>query len=231
MNSLKIPIHVAIIPDGNRRWAKSKGLSIISGYAEAGSSGRIREIIEESGRIGVKYLTFWGFSSENWKRDKKEIDFIFSFVSKFLREWGSDAVRNNVKFRHIGRKDRLPKKLVSEIEDLENRTRNCKGLCVQLCLDYGGKDEIIRAVNKIVSSGAKKIDEKIFSNYLDSAGMPEPDLIIRTGGEKRVSGFMPFQSDYAELYFTDIYFPDFDKNEFRKAIDNFAQRERRFGGG
>jgi undecaprenyl diphosphate synthase len=139
-------------------------------------------------------------------------------------------IREGIVVVDVGRKDRLLKKLVDRIRSLEEKTKDNNGLCVILCLDYGGRDEIIRAVNKILVEGKKKIDIEEFRNYLDTDGLPDPDLIVRTGGEWRTSGFMPFQSDYAELYFTDVFFPDFDAKELRKAVEWYSNRDRRFGG-
>jgi undecaprenyl diphosphate synthase len=226
----KIPVHLAIIPDGNRRWAKSKGLIASAGHKEAGSYGHMKDLFECARELGIKYLTFWGFSTENWKRDAREIDSIFELVSKAVKEWRKEAIDNKIRFRHIGRKDRLPKSLVSEFAKLEEETKNYLDFNVQICLDYGGRDEIVRAVNKIIESGEKNINENKFSEFLDTNGIPEPDLIIRTSGEKRTSGFMPFQSAYSELYFSDVHFPDFDACELEKAIAEFGKRKRNFGG-
>lgn len=227
---LKVPVHVAIIPDGNRRWAREKGLSGSLGHYKAGSYGNLEDLFKAAREMGVKYMSIWGFSTENWKRDKKEVDAIFDLVLKGVEKFKKDAEKNKIRFRHIGRKDRLPVELKIALDKLEKETKNYKEFNVQLCLDYGGKDEIVRAVNRLIKSGARKIDEETFSRYLDSEEIPEVDLIIRTSGEKRTSGFMPYQSVYAELYFSDVYFPDFDSRELRKAIIEFSRRQRRFGG-
>ena len=146
-----------------------------------------------------------------------------------IRKFRKDEERRKIKFRHVGRKDRLPKELVIEIEALEKETKDNKGLNVQFFLDYGGRDEIARAAKKIADEKIKKIDENSFSKYLDTYGIPDPDLIIRTGGEQRLSGMMPFQGVYAELYFIDKYFPDFGPEELREAVEEFSNRQRRFG--
>jgi len=226
----KIPVHLCIIPDGNRRWAKSKGLIASAGHKRAGSYEHIKDLFDAARNLGVKYLSFWGFSTENWKRDKKEIDAIFELVSKAVKEWRKEAVENKIRFRHIGRKDRLPKDLIEEIDKLEKETKDYRDFNVQICLDYGGRDEIVRAVNKALRFGLKEIDENKFSELLDTNSIPEPDLIIRTSGEKRTSGFMPFQSAYSELYFSDVHFPDFDACELENAISEFGKRKRNFGG-
>lgn len=225
-----VPLHVAIIPDGNRRWAKKKGMEEVKGHLKSGSYENIKSLFEESKRLGIKYLTVWGFSTENWKRSKKEVDVIFDLVTKDLEMFREEARENKIRFRHLGRKDRLPGKLLEEIEKLEEETKEYSELNVQLALDYGGRDEIMRAANKVLADGKNVEDENGFESYLDSRGIPDVDLIIRTGGEKRLSGFMPFQSPYAELYFTDIYFPDFGAEELRNAVEDFKSRDRRFGG-
>lgn len=227
---LSIPTHVSIIPDGNRRWAKEKGLSGSLGHYKAGSYDNLEELFGEAKKLGVKYMSIWGFSTENWKRDKKEIEAIFDLVLKGVEKFRNDAEKNKMRFRHIGRRDRIPIQLRIALEKLEKETKNYSDFNVQLCLDYGGKDEIVRAVNRLIQSGVKKVDEETFSRYLDSQEIPEVDMVIRTSGEKRTSGFMPYQSAYAELYFSDVYFPDFDARELRKAIFEFSRRQRRFGG-
>ncbi len=224
-----IPVHVAIIPDGNRRWARERNMKPWEGHAKAGTFENLNSLIQEAKKLGVKYLSFWGFSTENWKREKKEVSIIMRLILKGLNEFDERAEKD-VRFVHIGRKDRLLGKLVERIDSLEEKTKGNKEVCVLLCLDYGGRDEIIRAVNNVLTSGKKEISEEEFRNFLDTNGFPDPDLIVRTGGEMRMSGFMPFQSDYAELFFTDVYFPDFDAKELRKAVEWYYGRDRRFGG-
>jgi undecaprenyl diphosphate synthase len=230
---LKVPVHVAIIPDGNRRWAKEKGLSGSLGHYKAGSYDNLEELFGQAKKMGIRFMSIWGFSTENWKRDKKEIDALFGIVGAGIKKFRKNASKNKIRFRHLGRKDRLPPVLREEIEKLEKETMNYDDFNVQLCLDYGGKDEIVRAVNKILEKRGEleTIDEESFSRYLDSEGIPEVDFIIRTSGEQRTSGFMPYQSSYAELYFSDVYFPDFDSKELKRAIVEFSKRKRRFGGG
>jgi len=226
----KVPKHVAIIPDGNRRWAKSRGLDAFYGHYQAGNEQNISELFRETKRLGIKYISFWGFSTENWKRDEREIKEIFDLILNNLSALKKNAHKEGIRFRHIGRRDRLPKKLVSELKKLEKETEKYDSLNVQLCLDYGGRDEIIRAVNKMLKDNVKKVGEKEFASYLDTSGIPDPDLIIRTSGEKRISGLMPFQSVYAELYFTDVRFPEFGSKDLRDAVSEFRNRSRRFGG-
>ncbi len=224
-----IPLHVTIIPDGNRRWAKEHKLNAVMGHKKGADYDKLIGLCNEARNKGVKYISFWAFSTENWQREKNEVDELFKVLEDLLPRMIKDAGKNKMKFIHVGRKDRIPKKLIDELEELEKATAKFKEICVVLCLDYGGKDEIVRGINKVLKSNIKKIDEKIFSNYLDTKNMPDVDLIVRTGGEKRLSGFMPFTSSYAELYFTDVYFPDFDVSELRKALDEFARRKRNFG--
>lgn len=226
----KAPAHVAIIPDGNRRWAKSKGEDAVFGHYTSSSFQHINELFAETESRGVKYLTLWGFSTENWKRDKKEIDGIMKLILHIVEQWKENADVHNIRFRHLGRKDRLPIKLLTALTELENKTAKCTGLNVQLCIDYGGQDEIVRAVNKLLKKKVKKINEKELSACLDSHDIPPVDFIIRTSGERRLSGFMPIHSAYAELYFSEVHFPDFGINEFREALNDYSRRKRRFGG-
>ncbi|MEK6928623.1 MAG: polyprenyl diphosphate synthase [Nanoarchaeota archaeon] len=226
----KIPEHVAIIPDGNRRWAKEKKASPEFGHYTSSSFQHVSGLFDEARKIGIKYLTLWGFSTENWKRNSFEVKAIFSMILKNIKDFREEVHAKKIRFRHLGRKDRIPRNLLKELEKLERESKEYENFNVQLCLDYGGKDELLRAVNAILRKGFKKIDEEDFTHYLDSYGIPDVDLIIRTSGEMRLSGFMPFQSTYAELYFADVHFPDFNAKELRKAIKEFGRRHRRFGG-
>lgn len=228
----KVPAHVCIIPDGNRRWARQEGISPLKAHEKATEPENIKVVFEEARKLGVKYISLWGFSTENWKRSAAEKKILFRLIAKTLDSLRDYANENKIRFRHIGRKDRLPEKVVEKLEEFEKETESYGAMNIQICLDYGGRDELVRAVNKIAQTAGQlgDIKEKTFSNYLDTSGIPDVDLIIRTGGEHRLSGFMPYQSTYAELYFTDIYFPDFGPAEFRKAVEEFSERVRRFGG-
>lgn len=226
----KIPGHVVIIPDGNRRWARVRGWQPWVGHKQALTSDRLTKIFKECRRFGIAYLSLWGFSTENWSRDKKEITFLFKVFRDFLKQTEPDLHRDKIRFRLFGRRDRLPADIIAACERLERETKNYTNLNLQLCLDYGGRDDLTRAFNKMFASGVSRADEKTISQYLDSAQIPDPDLIIRTAGEKRTSGMMAYQSVYSELYFTDVYFPDFDETQFRLAILDYASRVRRFGG-
>lgn len=225
-----VPLHVVIIPDGNRRWARSRGLHPEVGHYTSASFQHLRELFDAAQRAGVKYLTLWGFSTENWKRDAKEREALFALILRGIEQFREEAEQSRIYFRHIGRKDRLPKALVKALEALEKETQQYRNFHVQFCLDYGGSDELVRAVNALLREGKKEIDEDALLQRLDSMGLPQIDLIIRTSGEQRLSGFMPLLSAYAELYFSPIHFPDFTAAEFQKALAEYSERQRRFGG-
>jgi len=230
VDELNIPNHVVVIPDGNRRWARAQGWLPYVGHRRAITSNKLTEMLELCKNMGIQYLSFWGFSTENWDRDPKEIKVIFDLIAKMLPDLENYLHENKIRFRHFGRRDRIPKKLVEIMIDLENRTKNYGDLNFQLCLDYGGRTSIVNAVNKIIENGLNHITEKDLKDNLESAGIPDPDLIIRTSGEKRTSGIMAFEGIYAELYFTNVMFPDFDSIEFERAILDYSARTRRFGG-
>jgi undecaprenyl diphosphate synthase len=171
----------------------------------------------------------WAFSTENWKRDKGEVDALFSLLRESFKDFKREFVKRKIRFRHIGRRDRLPKDIVSDLETLEKETQSFNQTHVQICLDYGGRDELVRAFNALLKEGKKKIDENDVAKVLDTHGIPDPDFIIRTSGEQRLSGFMPFQAAYAEFYFAPMHFPDFGPAELRVALDEFGRRKRNFG--
>ncbi|MBP9758425.1 di-trans,poly-cis-decaprenylcistransferase [Candidatus Dojkabacteria bacterium] len=222
------PQHIVIIPDGNRRWAKGQGLKPWEAYWHV--QNKIDDLLDGVKKFNVKHFTLWGFSTENWNRgDKEEIDQLMkvfeSTIDKFHKRFHEDKAR----FRHLGRKDRLPEKLIKKLQVLERETENYDTWSVNVALDYGGRDEMIRAIENIVKSGKTKIDEQIISEALDTHGLPDPDLIIRTSGEKRLSGMMPWQAVYSEFYFTNVYFPDFGIDNLEEAIIDFGMRKRNFG--
>lgn len=223
------PKHICIIPDGNRRWAKAHGLKPWEGHRVATSSERVVSLLEEAIRLGVPYLTFWAFSTENWQRDKKEIQMLFDLFREGFRLFKKEFVKNQARFLHIGRKDRIPTDIVEQMRELEELTKNFKRINVQICLDYGGRDELLRAVNVLLKKGKKEIKEEDLVSALDTSSIPDPDLIIRTSGERRLSGFMSFQSAYAELYFPLVSFPEFGPSELRLAVKEFGRRKRNFG--
>ncbi len=229
MKRIEIPNHLAIIPDGNRRWAKKKGLASFRGVNAGGDYSHLKELFDEARNSGIKYMSLWGFSAENWKRPKKEIDAVFGLINKSIDKFRKDAMKNKIRFRHLGRKDRLPKEIIKAMDELEQETKEFDDFNVQLCLDYGCRDEVVRAVNRILKDKLKEVDEKTFASYLDDADIPDVDFIIRTSGEKRTSGLMGYQSDYAEFYFIDKLFPDFNAKDLRKAIEEFSNRKRNLG--
>jgi len=224
MNSNHLPKHVAIIPDGNRRWAKEKGLPSVEGHRYAAQT-TFPNLANELARLGVKYFTFWALSTENLAgRSKEELNNLFELIRFFLKNKLKEFKKKETKFKAIGDLTRLPEDLQKEIFKIIEDTKENKKMTVILGLNYGGRDEIIRAIKK-----GNNLTKENFSNYLDTAGIPDPDLIIRTGGEKRLSGFMLWQSEYSELYFSDLYFPDFTAKELEKAINSYSERQRRFG--
>ncbi len=223
------PVHVCIIPDGNRRWAKAQKLKPWQGHKVAASSEHILSLLDECIAQGVLYVTLWAFSTENWKRDKDEVDALFSLLRESFKDFKKEFAKRKIRFKHIGRKDRLPKDILRDLAALEGETQSFDQTHVQICLDYGGRDELVRAFNALLKKGKNKIDEKDIENVLDTRGIPDPDFIIRTSGEQRLSGFMPFQSAYAEFYFSPVHFPDFGPAELRKALEEFGRRKRNFG--
>lgn len=229
-SAARIPRHVVVIPDGNRRWAKRRGLAGVKGHEKAGEFENLAGLIDEARRLGVKYISFWGFSTENWKREKDEIENLFNLFLKIVEKGLEKAHREKIRFRHFGRKERFPKELQEGLKRLEKETKNYSDFNVNLCFDYGGRDEIVRTVNKILKSRKKKISEGDFSKFLDTADVPDPDLIIRTSGEQRLSGMMPFQSVYSELCFVKKHFPSFKPRDLRKVTEDYGKRNRTFGG-
>ncbi|MAG37912.1 di-trans,poly-cis-decaprenylcistransferase [Candidatus Pacearchaeota archaeon] len=225
-----VPEHVVIIPDGNRRWAKEKGLSGSEGHIKAAAFENLISLFDESMNMGIKYASLWAFSTENWKRNEREKKVLFSLLRGLVDQLGEYLEKNEVRFRHIGRKDRLPKNLIEDLQNLEKKTEKHNNFNVSLLLDYGGRDEIVRVVNKLLKQGKNEITEEEICKHLDTFDIPDPDLIIRTSGEQRTSGLLPWQSTYSELYFADVYFPDFDVKEFKKSIEEFSKRKRTFGG-
>ena len=229
--------HLAVIMDGNGRWAKKRHLPRLAGHrAGAESLDRTMHWCKEA---GIKYLTVYAFSTENWKRSKGEVAGLMKLLSHFIKSKEKELVKNGVRFRVIGRREDLSEKLQGEIAALEEKTKAGEFTLV-VALSYGGRDEIVRAAAKLaakgllgsnrVGLGSDRVDEEAFESCLDTAGIPDPDLIIRTSGELRLSNFLLWQAAYAEFYFTDVLWPDFDKTEFDKAIASFSKRERRMGG-
>jgi undecaprenyl diphosphate synthase len=229
----KIPEHIAIIMDGNGRWAKQRTLPRVAGHREGVNS--VRDIVEACGQLGVKCLTLYTFSTENWKRPLQEVSTLMRLLVKALRDETDRLYRNNVRLTAIGDLESLPGGVQRELRDALERTGSNTGLNLNLALSYSGRREIVEATKKIaadVASGKIAVDdmnESLFSKYLSTAAMPDPDLLIRTSGEFRISNFLLYQSAYTEIYFSRVYWPDFRRRQLYEAIGDFQKRERRFG--
>ncbi|WP_423324234.1 isoprenyl transferase [Deferribacter abyssi] len=223
----KIPSHVAIIMDGNGRWAKKRGLPRIFGH-RAGVKA-VEKIVSHAANIGIKYLSLFAFSTENWLRPKDEVSGLMMLLSEFVDKKFFEIIEKDIKFVVSGRLIDLPDEPRSKVLKLIETSKNNTGMVLNLALNYGGRKEIVDAVNKILASDIKDIDEKVFSGFLYSPEVPDIDLLIRTSGEMRISNFMLWRLAYAELYFTKTLWPDFDEAEFDKAIFDYQNRDRRFG--
>lgn len=228
------PQHIAIIMDGNGRWAKSRGLPRIAGHRRGADA--VRKVIRSAGELGVPVLTLFAFSTENWTRPVDEVNDLMGLLRHYLRHELEELGRNGAKLRVIGDRDRLAKDIQKDISDAEARTRSNTRIDVNICINYGARDEILRATRNLarkVAAGevaADKIDEASFERELLTAGVPDPDLLIRTSGEQRISNFLLWQCAYAELVFVDTLWPDFGKEHLEEAIAEFRKRERRYGG-
>ncbi|MDD2445646.1 MAG: polyprenyl diphosphate synthase [Clostridia bacterium] len=225
---LNLPEHVGIIMDGNGRWAIKRGLTRIVGHKMGVEA--VKKTINYAIEIGLKVLTLFAFSTENWKRDKKEIDGIFKIVEEYLETDFDEYNNKGIKIRTMGDIIKLPKKIYDKLLECVNQTCNNKGLVVNIAINYGSRDELIRAVNNLIIQGKKSVEIEDLKNNLYSEGLPDPDLIIRTSGEMRLSNFMLFQSAYSEFYFTKTYWPSFNTKSFYKALKEYSKRDRRFGG-
>jgi len=225
-----LPTHIAIIPDGNRRWARSKNLPTIEGHRR-GADAMVK-LLKHSKKLGIKCFTIWMFSTENWKRDKDEVNYLMDLAIKRIGSLGKDLIKEKIRFAHLGRKDRIPTKLVHTLSNLEHKTKSFKDFTLNIAIDYGGRDEITTMVKKIVKQKLKEteITEKLISQNLFTKLLPDPDLVIRTSGEQRLSGFMPWQTVYSELYFANFHFPEFTPAKLDHILAIYANRERRFGG-
>lgn len=233
INMQALPEHVAIIMDGNRRWAKKNNLNTTQGHKEGAEN--LKRIAKFANKIGIKYLTVYAFSTENWKRSQEEVGAIMKLLKFYLLDffnWSDENIKINV----LGRIAELPKDLKDQIHKIEEKTKNNTGLVLNICFNYGGRDEIVTATKNIaqkVLDGELKIEdinEKLFSNYLYTANQPDPDLLIRTSGEERISNFLPWQISYSEFVFTDKFWPEYDEQEFLNSIQIYQKRTRRFGG-
>ena len=234
MESMRVPEHVAIILDGNGRWAKKRFLPRNMGHAQG--SKTVERIIEDAFDMGIKYLTVYAFSTENWRRPKDEVDALMKLLRDYLKTCIKRANKNNMRVRVIGDVTGLSEDLREKIEQLEEASKGNTGINFTIALNYGSRDEMIRAMKKmagdLLAGTLKKEDitEDVFAGYLDTKGIPEPDLMIRTSGEQRLSNFMLWQLAYTEFYFTDVLWPAFNKKELKKAVEYYNGRERRFGG-
>ena len=225
----KLPRHVAIIMDGNGRWALSRGLPRLAGH-KAGTEN-LRRIIRASVEFGVKYLTIYAFSTENWGRPPEEVQGLMFILEDVLNRELAELHKEGVQLRHIGRLERLAPNLLEKVLDAIELTKNNDRLILNVAFNYGGRDEIVHAIQNIIKDGIppEEVTEALVSRYLYTAGVPDPDLIVRPSGELRVSNFLIWQGAYSELYVTPKYWPDFDKEEYRRALEAFASRDRRYG--
>ena len=231
---MNVPQHVAIILDGNGRWAKSKGMP--RNYGHAQGSKNVERICEEAWRLGIKYLTVYAFSTENWNRPQDEVDALMNLLRRYMKTCLTTASKNDMKVRVIGDITRLDEDIRSRILELEEATKNNGGLNFQIAINYGSRDELVRGIRRLAQAcvdnkqDPAEITEAVIERYLDTHGIPDPDLLIRTSGEQRLSNFLLWQLAYTEFYFTDVHWPAFTKEELIKAIEQYNKRDRRFGG-
>lgn len=234
MTDKNIPQHIAIIMDGNGRWAQEKGLPRTAGHREG--ANRVKDIVKAAREAGVKVLTLFAFSAENWGRPKKEIDMLMRYLGNFLQNQAKELHKNNIRLKVIGRDEPLPENIQDKIKEVEDKTRNNTGLTLVLALNYGSRQEILDAARRFADSvisgemNPEDLDEDKFKNYLYTQDLPDPDLLIRTSGEMRISNFLLWQASYAEFYFPKKYWPDFKEPDFKAAIREYKRRQRRFGG-
>lgn len=231
---MNIPQHVAVILDGNGRWAKAKGMP--RNYGHAQGSKNVERICEEAWRMGIKYLTVYAFSTENWNRPNGEVEALMKLLRNYMKTCLKTAEKNDMKIRVIGDMNALDEDIKGRIRELEEASKNNGGLNFTIAINYGSRDEMIRAMKRLTTdcvegrNSVEQIDEKMFESYLDTHGIPDPDLLIRTSGEQRLSNYLLWQLAYSEFYFTDVLWPDFTKQELMKAIEQYNSRDRRFGG-
>ena len=231
---MKIPQHVAIILDGNGRWAKSKGMPRNYGHMQGAKN--VEVICEEAYKMGIKYLTVYAFSTENWNRPQDEVDALMKLLRNYMKTCLKTAAKNDMKIRVIGDKTRLDEDIRTRIAELEESTKNNGGLNFQIAINYGSRDEMRRAITALAKDCVEgkvnpdEISESMFDSYLDTHDIPDPDLMIRTSGEQRLSNYLLWQLAYSEFYFTDVPWPDFSKEELVKAVEQYNKRDRRFGG-
>ena len=232
--NLKIPEHVALILDGNGRWAKKRGLPRQMGHKKGCET--VEQTVEDAARLGIKYLTVYGFSTENWKRPEEEVGALMQLFRYYAKRLLKVATESNVRVKTIGERSRFAPDLIEGINQLEEQTKENTGLTFIIAVNYGGRDEITRAVRKVMEDckagkiSTDEMNEQVFASYLDTADIPDPDLLIRTSGELRLSNYLLWQLAYSELYVTDCLWPDFNRDELIEAIRHYSRRDRRFGG-
>ena len=226
-NLYKIPSHIAVIMDGNGRWARRRGLPRVYGHREGAK--RVEEIIETAREVGIKWLSVFAFSTENWGRPKEEVDAIMSLLVEYINKKVPYLVERDIRLRFMGRIEQLPEMIKNSVEEGEKATQHCKSMNFVVALNYSGKAELIDAFNRALKEGKEITEEKDLRKYFYIPDMPDPDLLIRTSGEERISNFMLWQTAYTEFYFTDVLWPDFDREEFMRALYEYQSRERRFG--
>jgi len=226
---MNVPQHIAIILDGNGRWAKKKGMPRSYGHIQGAKN--LDRIVEASYNMGVKYLTVYCFSTENWNRPQEEVDALMKLLRQYMKTAQNRAKKNNIRTRVIGDITRLDEDLQKSILDLEEASKDYDGINLNIAINYGSRDEIVRAIRKVVDDGVKSEDitEEMFSSYLDTKDIPDPDLMIRTSGELRLSNYLLWQLAYAEMYFTDIPWPDFSPKDLETAVEFYSNRDRRYG--
>lgn len=233
-NISNMPEHIAIIMDGNRRWAREKGKDVSEGH-KAGAEN-LEKLARYCNQIGIKYLTVYAFSTENWKRSEKEVSALMLLLKNYLKKFAKDANKDNIRIQVLGNIENLEKGIKQSINDAIQRTKDCTGLTVNIAFNYGGRDEITYALKHIVTKvinneiAVEDINEKLISNHLYTKNVPDPDLLIRPGGELRISNFLPWQLVYTEFYFPDKHWPDFGEEDLLEAIRVYQKRNRRFGG-
>jgi len=225
---MNLPQHVAIIMDGNRRWAESRRLPALTGH-QAGVKS-LRSTVEYLGNHGLKYLTVYGFSTENWGRDPDEVQGLFSLFTEVLNKDTLELNEKNVRLCHLGRLDEIPSEAQLAINNAVGLTSDNTGMTLNFAVNYGGRQEILDAVNRLMKDTPSQVDESLFNHYLYSDNIPDVDLLIRTGGDLRISNFLIWQAAYSEFYFTDVLWPDFTVEELEKALEAYGKRERRYGG-
>lgn len=230
---LKIPKHIAIIMDGNGRWAKAKGLPRTVGHTNGAKA--LQRIVEACQKFGIQTLTVYAFSTENWARPKDEVDFLMNLFAKYLKNQAKKLIENKIRFRVLGDKSRFSQEIQNSMIKLENETKDFTEFNLNVAMNYGGRAEILKATREIAEDvkigklNLDDIDEKLFAQHIYTCEQDDPDLIIRTSGEQRLSGFLLWQASYSEFYFPKVHFPDFDENELKLAIEEYTKRDRRYG--